>query len=208
MLVGATSSSFHVRVYNGLYPDEVAGAVLIEATDTDVFAHSPAYMKGSLASLPPFLKAFSCKVLGPAMLDTGLLRLMGNPGSGQPFGSKNLTPDQTELSFLSKNPETIRGGEGCDLEENMAEVRAAGGFGDRPLVVLASSKPFKAPSEKYAQATAAFNDYWFHQLQPRLAALSARGDLVLVADPEGQNAIIPAIDRVVTEVRKEQPNRY
>lgn len=113
MLVGATSSSFHVRVYNSLYPDEVAGAGLIETTDTDVFAHSPAYMKGSLASLPPFLKAFSCKVLGPAMLDTGLLRLMGNPGSGQPFGSKNLTPDQqTELSFLSKNPETVRGGEG------------------------------------------------------------------------------------------------
>jgi pimeloyl-ACP methyl ester carboxylesterase len=209
VLVGATSSSFHVRVYNSLYPDEVAGAVLIETTDTDVFAHSPAYMKGSLAFLPPFLKAFSSKVLGPAMLDTGLLRLMGNPGSGQPFGSKNLTPDQqTELSFLSKNPETVRGGEGCDLEENMAEVRAAGGFGDRPLVVLASSQPFKAPGEQYAQATAAFNDYWFNQLQPRLAALSAHGDLVLVTDPEGQDAIISAVEKVVSEVRTAQPNRY
>jgi hypothetical protein len=207
VLVGATSSSFHVRVFNGLYPKEVAGAVLIEATDPDVFAHSPAYMKGHLGSLPSFLKTFSCKVLGPAMLDTGLLRLMGNPGSGQPYGSKNLNPDQQqELSFLSKNPETVRGGEGCDIEENMADVRGAGNFADRPLAVLASSKPFKAPGKQYAQATAVFNDYWFHQLQPRLAALSTRGDLVLVTDPEGQDAIIPAIAKVITEVRTEHPD--
>lgn len=208
VLVGATSSSFHVRVYNSLYPSEVAGAVLIEATDPDVFAHSPAYMKGRLGSLPPFLKKFSCDVLRPVMSDVGLLRLMGNPGSGQPYGSENLSPDQqVELSFLSKNPGTVRGGEGCDLEESMAEVRAAGDFGNRPLIVLASSKPFKTPpGGQYAQATADFNEYWFHQLQPHLAALSTRGELVLVADPEGQDAIVPAIGKVVGEVRAEQPN--
>ena len=195
----------HARVYNSLYPAEVAGAVFIETTDTDVFAHSPSYMKGSLASLPPFFRAFACKLLGPAMLDTGLVRLMGNPGSGVPYGSKSLNPDQQrELNFLSKNPETVRGGEGCELEENIAEVRAAGNFGDRPLVVLASLEPFKPPRQHYAQATAAFNDYWFHQLQPRLAALSTRGDLVLASDPEKPDAIIPAVEKVVTEVHAEQ----
>jgi pimeloyl-ACP methyl ester carboxylesterase len=206
VLVGATSSSFHVRVYNSLYPEEVAGAVLIETTDTDVQAHSPAYMQGNLSALPPWLKRFSCKGLAPVMLDTGLLRLMGNPGSGQPYGRRNLNPDQRkELDFLSKNPETVRGGEGCDLEENFAEVRAAGNFGGRPLVILASSKPFKAPGAQYAEATAAFNDYWFHELQPRLAALSTHGELELVADPEGQDAIVGAIEKVVTEVRSKHP---
>ncbi len=41
VLVGATAGAFHVRVYNGLYPSEVAGAVLIHASDPDVFAHEP-----------------------------------------------------------------------------------------------------------------------------------------------------------------------
>ena len=208
VLVGATSSGFHVRVYNGLYPDEVAGAVLIEATDPDVFAHSPPYMKGRLGSMPPFLKKLSCDVLRPVMLNVGLLRLTGNPGSGQPYGSENLSRDQQiELSFLSKNPGTVRGGEGCNLEESMAEVRAAGDLGNRPLIVLASSEPFETPpGGHYAQATADFNEYWFHQLQPHLAALSARGELVLVPDPGGQDAIVHAIGKVVGQVRIEQPN--
>ena len=136
------------------------------------------------------------------MLNSGLLRLLGNPGSGRPEGIADLNADQQrELSFLSKNPETVRGGEGCDLEESLAEVRAAGDFGDRPLVVLTSSKPFRAPEGQYARETVALNDYWFHQLQPHLAALSSRGELVLADDAEGPEEIIRAVSKVVGEVR-------
>ena len=53
VLVGATAGAFHVRVYNSLYPDEVAGAVLIHADDPDVFAHEPAFMKGGLPGFRP-----------------------------------------------------------------------------------------------------------------------------------------------------------
>jgi hypothetical protein len=73
VLVGAGAGAFHVRVYNGLYPSEVAGAVLIHADDPDVFAHEPEYMKGALASLPPFLQRIGCKVLQPAMLRLGAI---------------------------------------------------------------------------------------------------------------------------------------
>jgi pimeloyl-ACP methyl ester carboxylesterase len=202
VLVGATAATFHVRVYNKLYPDEVAGAVLIHASDPEAFAHEPEYMKGALASLPPFLKKASCDVLGPVMLDSGLLRLMGNPGSGRPVGIEDLDRDQQrELSFLSKNPETVRGGEGCDLEKSLSEVRAAGDFGERPLVVLTSSRPFRAPDGRYVQETVALNEYWFHQLQPRLAALSSRGELVLADDAERPEAIVHAVSKVVDEVR-------
>ena len=205
VLVGATAAAFHVRVYSSLYPDEVAGAVLITASDPDALAHEPEYMKGALASLPPFVKKMSCDVPGPAMLNVGLLRLMGNPGSGRPFGIEDLNGDQQrELSFLSNNPMTVRGGEGCELEESMAEVRAAGNLGDRPLVVLTTSKPFRGPGGQYAQETAALNDYWFHQLQPRLAALSTRGELVVAEDGERPASIVRAVDRVVSEVRAEQ----
>ena len=203
VLVGASVAGFNIRVYNGLYADEVAGAVLVSASDPDAFAHSPAYMKGPLASLPSFIRKFGCQVAAPILLNVGLLRLMGNPGSGQPFGMENLRSDQQrELSFLSRNPATVRGGEGCDLDEVTAEVRAAGDFGDRPLVVLASLRPFPAPAGgRYQQAADAFNYYWSHQLQPHLAALSTRGELVLTEDAERDEPIIQAVSRAVNDVR-------
>jgi hypothetical protein len=52
ILVGATAGAFHVRVYNGMYPGDVAGAVLVNASDWDVFAHEPSYMKAGVANRP------------------------------------------------------------------------------------------------------------------------------------------------------------
>jgi hypothetical protein len=204
VLVGATAAGFHVRVYNGLYPNDVAGAVLIHATNPDVFAHEPEYMKGGLGSLPPVIQKIGCVALRPVLLHSGLLRLMGNPGSGRPFGISDLNSDQQkELNFLSNNPETAQTeGEGCVLEKSMAEVRAAGNFGNRPLTILASSTPFQSPpGEQNAQATAALNDYWFHQLLPHLAALSTRGELVVSEGAERPDSIIRAVKTVVSEVR-------
>ncbi|HKS73062.1 MAG TPA: alpha/beta hydrolase [Terriglobales bacterium] len=208
VLVGATAGAFHVRVYTGLYPGEVAGAVLIHADDPDVFAHEPEFMKGGLANLPPFVQRVGCSVLRPAMLRLGLLRLMGNPGAGRPFGLANFDfkpSERQELLFLSNNPATAQTeGEGCVLDESMAEVRAAGNFGDRPLYVLTGSTPFRAPSPQYARATEALNDYWFHELQPRLAELSTRGHLVIEENAERPQAIIGAIRSAITDVRADQ----
>ena len=203
VLVGATAGAFHVRVYNALYPNEVAGAVLIHADDPDVFAHEPEYMKGALAALPPFIQRLGCNVLRPAMSRIGLFRLMGNPGAGRPFGLANLNPaEQQEVIFLSNNPGSAKTeGEGCVLDESMAEVRAAGNFGNRPLFVLASSHRFRAPRPQYAKSTEALNDYWFNQLQPRLAALSTRGHLIVQDNAETPESIIRATHDVVTEIR-------
>jgi len=203
VLVGATAGAFHVRVYNGLYPSEVAGAVLIQASDPDVFAHEPAFMKGALDSLPPWVQKIGCTVVGPAMLHVGLLRLLGNPGAGRPFGIADLTGEQQqELSFLSTNPRTAQTeGEGCTLDESMAEVRAAGNFGSRPLMVLAGATPFQAPDPSFAKVTEAFNNYFFHELQPRLAALSTRGRLVVEDNATGPDAVIRAVRDVVSQVR-------
>jgi pimeloyl-ACP methyl ester carboxylesterase len=209
VLVGATAGAFHVRVYNGLYPKDVAGAVLIHASDPDVFTHEPEFMKGALASMPLVAQRIGCRVVAPAMLRVGLLRLMGNPGAGRPFGIATLNRDQQqELNFLSNNPGTLQTeGEGCVLDESMEEVGAAGNFGDRPLVVLAGSRPFRAPAARYVKATEALNDYWFHQLQPRLAALSTRGRLVVEDQAEAPDSVISAVRDVVTQIRAEQPNR-
>jgi hypothetical protein len=204
VLVGATAGAFHVRVYNGLYPDEVAGAVLIHANEPDVFEHEPSYMKGNLAALPPLFRSIDCNVVRPAMIQSGAIRLMGNPGAGHPFGLENLTPPQAEeLIFLSNIAATAETeGEGCRLDESLAEVRDSGNFGARPLHVLASSTPFRAPAPQYEKEAAALNDYWFHQMLPRLAALSTRGRLVVSEDAERPDSIIEAIRSVVRQIRE------
>jgi pimeloyl-ACP methyl ester carboxylesterase len=203
VLVGATAGAFHMRVYNGLYPSEVAGAVLIHADDPDVFAHEPKFMKGKLDGLPPFVQRLGCDVLQPVLLRLGLIRLMGNPGAGRPYGLANLPDSQRqEVIFLSNNPSTAQTeGEGCVLDESMAEVRAAGNFGNRPLYVLTGSAPLRSPDPRYAKAIEALNDYWFNQLQPRLAALSTRGHLVIEEHAERPDAIIAAIRGAVSEAR-------
>jgi hypothetical protein len=206
VLVGATAGAFHIRVFNGLYPSEVAGAVLIHASDPDVFVHEPAYMKGALGSMPPLVQRLGCSVISPAMRQLGLLRFMGNPGAGRAYGAANLTPQQQqELNFLSNNPGTLHTeGEGCVLDESMAEVRAAGDFGSRPLYVLTGARPFRTPAPQYASATNALNDYWFHELQPRLAALSTHGHLVVEDNAEQPDSVIGSIREVVGEIRAGQ----
>jgi pimeloyl-ACP methyl ester carboxylesterase len=203
VLVGATAGAFHVRVYTGLYPSEVTGAVLIHASDPDIFAHEPPFMKGALDSWPQWLKEVGCKVIQPAMLDVGLLRMLGNPGSGRPFGIASLNPDQKrELFFLSNNPGTAQTeGEGCTLDESMSEVRAAGNLGSRPLRVLVGATPFPSPGPQFAESTQSLNDYWFHDLQPRLAALSTRGSLLVSEKAEDPDSVIAAVKAVVDETR-------
>lgn len=45
VLVGHSLGGFNVRVYNALYPDEVAGAVLIDASHEDMEARIPRWRR-------------------------------------------------------------------------------------------------------------------------------------------------------------------
>ena len=205
VLVGATAAAFHVRVYTALYPQDVAGAVLIHASDWDIFAHEPPFMKGGLENLPDWLNNIGCRTVWPAMVRIGMVRLMHNPGAGRPFGLRFLNrSQQEELIFLSNNPSTARTeGEGCTLQGSMAEVRAAGNFGTRPLIVLVGNQPFRSPAPQFDNQTRALNDFWFRQLQPRLADLSRAGRLEMNAHAEEPSSIIAAVRQVVTSVREQ-----
>jgi len=210
ILVGATAGAFHVRVYNGLYPGDVAGSVLIHASDWDIFSHEPAFMKSAADAWPAWLKNISCRTLWPAMARIGVVRLLHNPGAGTPFGLQFLSSaQQQELAFLSNNPSVARTeGEGCSLDESMEEVRSAGSFGHRPLRVLIDSRPFPSPEPRFDAQTQALNDFWFQQLQPRLAGLSTAGKLEMNPHAEDPPSIIDAVRQVVLAVREQpQPQR-
>jgi hypothetical protein len=203
VLVGATAGAFHVRVYNGLYSNEVVGAVLVHGSDPDYFAHEPRFMKGALDSWPGWFKTVSCRVFAPAMVRVGVVRLLGNPGAGRPFGLAWFNGNRRqELLFLSNNPATVSTeGEGCTLEESMSEVREAGNLDSKPLRVLVGSRPFQSPRPEFLGATQELNRYWFDELQPRLASLSTRGKLVASEHAEEPDSIVSAVHEVVSEVR-------
>ncbi|HLJ79231.1 MAG TPA: alpha/beta hydrolase [Acidobacteriaceae bacterium] len=208
VMVGATAGAYHVRVYNGRHPEEVAGAVLVEASDTDLTEHVPPRLTGRLERQPGWVQQATCRIVKPALLHVGLLRLLNNPHDGWPFGMRFLPPEeQNELAFLSITPlGEMSEGAGCSMAQSMADVRASGTFGNRPLRVLASSHRFVSSEPDLAEDMEKLNRFWFGELQPRLAALSSRGRLEVSEDAEGPAAILAAIKAVVAEVRELPPS--
>lgn len=183
ILVGEGLAGFHVRVYAGLFPGDVAGAVLMDSNELRPVADAEGSV-GPLGRLSPKFKTLACAALLPAVVRFGVQRLFSNGRSQPPITTTPLSPDQqTELMFLSNTPVAQLGGEGCTLDQSLSEVRNAGTLGSLPLAVITSANP---------------------QGQPQLVALSTAGRQVLV-DRRGDamsNALTQAIRDVVQSVRK------
>jgi pimeloyl-ACP methyl ester carboxylesterase len=207
VLVGEDQAALHIRVFNSLYPKDVAGVVFVDGADIEVL-DEPEFTKGPWArhfgSWAPYVRRASCTTAMPLASAVGIGRLL-SPGVGvRPTPAFGLTPaQQTEVDALSDNPTANESGELCDLEESRAQVRAAGTLGDRPLIVLASARrmPFTPPDLEEARTVDAFNSAWLGRLQPRLAALSTRGRLVTVADNRPPAHVTQAIRDVLAQIR-------
>ena len=111
VFVGTNLSGMHVRVYTGLYPSEVAGAVLADSSYPDAHSYEPKFMWGPLAFLPPGLRTVGCAVVMPAMLRLGLHRILWRLRGLRRLGATDLTAEQQEeLYFLSGTPIAQTGG--------------------------------------------------------------------------------------------------
>jgi pimeloyl-ACP methyl ester carboxylesterase len=188
ILVGEGLAGFHVRVYTGLFPGDVAGAVLVDSNELGPVANEDS-SKGPLGRLSPTVKTFACVAVLPSVVRFGVQRLFSNGRGQPPLTTTPLSPDQqTELMFLSNTPVAQLGGEGCTLDESLAEVRAAGTLGNIPLVVITSTRPGPVDSS---------------QGQPQLVALSSAGRQVLVNSRDRMsNTMTQAIRDVVDSVRE------
>ena len=204
VLVGASFGGFPVRVFAGQYPTEVAGIVLVDATHED--QHEPDSMKAPANRLPPSLHNVLCTLV-PTAGEVGLIRLMMKlSGSGpSPAG---MTAEQGHvLELLSQQPKTVASNEGCHWDESAAQARAAGTFGNRPLVVLTAGREFIPPDPQGAKEANAFHETWVKELQPALARLSSRGRQVVVKNSghgiqfEAPDAVVNAIRDVMKEIQ-------
>jgi pimeloyl-ACP methyl ester carboxylesterase len=197
VLVGHSFGGLTVRVYNGLYPEEVAGAVLVESAHEDEPTRAPAAFVGPK---PPrwLWRPLHYLFMGSARV--GLLRLF----------ARRVDRSQA-LEALRVRPTAIATANsvGVVAPESYRQARSAGGFGDRPLIVLTRGRPFgEGPGSAIDPQLTDWFNVWVHELQANLSKLSTRGRQIIVTNSghdvphEAPEAVTAAVNDVVTAVRR------
>jgi pimeloyl-ACP methyl ester carboxylesterase len=209
VLVGHSLGGLNVRVYNGLYPSEVAGAVLVDAAHEDEPRRAPAFMRGHTA--PRWLRR-PIWIAGQMARAVGLLRLT-SPRVTMPDDPAARTRDQI-VRALASRPQSSANHFDSSVSDSYGQAERSAGFGDRPVVVLTRGRmpvlPAN-PSEEDRQY-AAYENAWMHEIQPKLARLSSRGRQVIVANSghgipdEAPDAVVAAVRDVIDQIRNAAPN--
>jgi pimeloyl-ACP methyl ester carboxylesterase len=182
ILVGHSFGGYNVRVYNGQYPNDVAGMVLVDASHEDqndrMTPALQAFMKKSIEDLKWQIK------LAPLLIHFGIARFSQRnqgeaPGVSKEFGQ--------EMLYLQRQPKFIdaSASELGSFAESANEVRAAGNLGDKPLVVLTAGKSADASQLPAGFPKKEFDDFhevWVNDLQVKESHLSTRGKRIMVPD--------------------------
>jgi pimeloyl-ACP methyl ester carboxylesterase len=189
VMVGASAGGYHVRVYAGDFPAEVAGMVLVDASHPDKVSrlHLSDNPAGQYEDWEPFL---------PIAQRLGILRLglrFEHRASAFPADAWD------EVLFLRQKAASYRTllREGEAWKESADQVRASGSLGSRPLLVLTGARG----------ADAAWRSLWVDGLQADLVHLSSRGRQVVLSESghgiqfEAPGAVVDAVREVWSAVR-------
>jgi pimeloyl-ACP methyl ester carboxylesterase len=196
LLVGHSFGGYNVRVFNGRYPDEVVGLVLLDATQEDQYELLPNSWKQLSASQLSHWQN-QAKWL-PLQIDFGIARLRYEKALGK-YGylilqSKYLKARTSELQQIQTSAE---------------QARAAGAVGSKPLIVLTGVKLDDALKDGLSpEDFLRFQQIWVKTLQPRLARLSTRGKQFVLPDAghdipaEDPAAVVNAVREIYGQVGK------
>lgn len=202
ILVGHSFGGYNVRVYNGQYPGDVVGMVLVDASHEDQNERMPpafqAYMKKANEQLQ------RQKLLAPLLIRFGVARFSQRNEAETPGVSKEFGQ---EMLYLQLQPKFIDAtvSEMGSFAESANEVRSAGNLADKPLVVLTAGKsvdPKQLPEGLPQKDFDDFHQIWVNELQVKEAQLSTRGKRIMVPDSdhmipfERPDAIVAAIREV------------
>jgi pimeloyl-ACP methyl ester carboxylesterase len=160
VLAGQSFGGMNIRMFAYLYPDTVAGMVLVDSSHPDQY--------------PRFAQVLP----------------------------KRTSGESAVLRGLRDGPDDA----GIDFEANANLVRAIGGLGDKPLIVLTRSPNWPGDSFVPREWGALVEPVW-QQLQAELVKLSSKGKQV-VAKKAGHNIqadepelVVAAILDVVVQVK-------
>ena len=137
ILVGHSLGGWNVRVFNSLYPGEVAGIILVDVPSEDTLDRIPNLAR---RKFPISLPRHALSLVVEGVGQTGVFRLASLSSGPRPSG---LTQEQWAiLCALQRRPKAI----GAEINEHgaglqsVARVRASGGFGEIPFVVLTAGQ--------------------------------------------------------------------
>ncbi len=209
ILVGHSMGGLHMRLYATLYPDEVAGLVLIDSTQEKLDQTLPPEIHTAQQTNKEFyIQMF--QVL-EQLSRVGLIRLLVT------------TQDQSWLTFLDDFPPEIHQTylsttllrtsfytaawqELDSMEEDYAEINAAGPLPDVPMIVIARGLP---DSNFESQEWIDTGEQIWRRLQTELAESMPQGKLIIAEESghvipfEQPQVIIEALREVVQQARQE-----
>jgi pimeloyl-ACP methyl ester carboxylesterase len=209
VMVAASLGGPIVRLYAGLYPNDAAGTILVDAAHED-------QQKRAQSVQPPELIAEnnrevesyrrSERLRRPFMLHLGIERFMIH------FTQQSEQMPQLfweEYLYLSQKPgfqETVAS-EIQSLPDSSSALQAVN-LGNRPLIVLTAGKMTFTPEPFLTKEIEGRLRNVFQQLQAEQARLSTRGKQIIVPDSghgimfERPDAVVAAIREVWSEVRE------
>lgn len=190
LLVGHSFGGYNVRVFNGKYPDEVAGLVLVDATQEDQYRLLPkawADMGGAVRE-----RARRQAFWAPVYVGLGLARLQLR------LQGLEVPPVLLQSKYIK-----ARTSELLSIEESAEQARDAGHINGKPLVVLTAGRPVDSSlkavlSQKDAMA---YEETWVNDLQLRLSRLSKRGKRLVISN-SGHDMPADAPEAIVSAIRE------
>lgn len=192
VMVGHSMGGYDVRVYTSMYPKEIVGMVLVDAShpnQEDRFPQALRNMEGRWHREAEFI-AYTMPI--------GVPRLLGLCDADAKSRAADCNGHSTREQL----------GEMQAFSQSAVEAAAAGSLGDLPLAVL-SHDPDKPSSELPAELARQVNATW-EKMQEELAHLSTRGTRTVAKNSshyiqsDRPDAVLDAIHGVVEQVRDAQ----
>ena len=205
VLVGQSFGGLYARMYAARYPNEAKGMVLVDASHPDMWTRLPPEVVAALK--PPAWRVGAMTFL----TRLGVFRLTGGDMAGCGLPARQCKEEQ---AYLRSTRYRQTWGQEMLAPDRDAQVRATGGLGDKPLVVLTAgdhSRDFATGVSGTARTQ--FERTW-HNLQSELASVSTdsthlvveeAGHSTLQTDREDAQLTSAAIGQVVEAVRTGRP---
>jgi len=204
VLAGFSFGGLPLLEYGGLYPNEVAGMILVDSAQEDEPLRAPKFYLAHTA--PRFLwRPLDLAFRSAALV--GLIRLTQSSRAQ----SKNLTQMTHEeiIRALRQQPKSIASSTSAGLvePESYAQAGSVRDLGNLPLIVLTAGQPLDFHDPELNRQATAYQQIWIHEMQSKLARLSTRGrQVVLPGCNHGSippEAVTTPIHEVVTQVRSQ-----
>jgi len=205
VLVGQSFGGLYVRMYADLYPKEVAGVVLVDASHPDMWSRLPPEVVATLR--PPAWQVGAMTFL----TRLGIFRLSSVDMAGCGLPEQQCKEEQ---AYLRSTRYRVTWGEEMLVPGRDAQVRATGNLGDKPLVVLSAGDHGRDLAAGVSPTALARFERTWRNLQSELAALSTdsthimvegAGHSTLQTDRQDARVTSVAIEKVVLAARTGRP---